>query len=157
MAGAGVQIRHDDAEVQEAFRKLRANLVRTQPAMDEIGAAMVTSTQQRFEDERDPDGAPWPPLAESTRRKVSRGRLRGGANKLRVSGLLYQSITHTATPKEVEVGTNRIYAALQQLGGTPSMRNPGARAVPARPYLGLSDADQTEVVRILADHLMEGV
>lgn len=124
---------------------------------------LLSSTQQRFEAEQGPDGEPWPALAESTVNTLlgspgSKNRARrGSANKLRVSGLLYQSITYKATDREAEVGTNRVYAALQQLGGTPEMKNAGARAVPARPFLGLSSDDQEEALRILAEHLMEGV
>lgn len=163
MAGVTVAIDVDDAEIQKAVRKLIANAARARPAFDEIGSMLLASTQQRFEDESGPDGEPWPALAKSTTEALlgdpgSKGRRkRGSANMLRVSGLLYQSITYAATDREAEVGTNRVYAALQQLGGTPEMKNAGARAVPARPYLGLSSEDRDEALHILTQHLMKGV
>lgn len=159
MAGARVEITVNDAEVRAAFRQLRKNADRQRAAFDEIGAMLVASTQQRFEEERDPDGVPWPPLAASTQRKKTskRGPRRGSDHILRVRGHLYASITHLATDEDVLVGTNRRYAALHQFGGRPGMRNPGAAAVPARPFLGISEDDRDEILRILADHLMEGL
>lgn len=158
MAGAAVQVTVHDAEVLEAFRRLERNAERARPAFDDIGSMLVASTQQRFEAERGPDGAAWPALAESTQKKrVSKRRLRGSGHMLRVKGHLYNSITHLATDHDVQVGTNRKYAALHQFGGEAGMKNPGAAAVPARPFLGVSDEDRDEILRILADHLMEGV
>jgi phage virion morphogenesis protein len=72
---------------------------------------------------------------------------------LRVKNHLYRSITHVATDRDAIIGTNRRYAALHQFGGMPGMKNAGARAVPARPYLGISSADRDEVVRILASKI----
>lgn len=158
MAG-GVQIRVSiqDKEVQARFAELLRRGRDLHTALDEIGSMLLASTQQRFEAERDPEGNPWAPLAiATTKKKVGKGKdapRRGARNILRVSGLLYQSLTHLATNKEVRVGTNRKkYPALQQLGGKPGMA-PGPAAVPARPFLGISQADEQEIGAILLDHL----
>lgn len=157
MAGVQLRIDVDDREVRDALKRLRKNAAATQAAFEDIGSMIVSSTQQRIESEKaSPDGVPWPSLAASTQRKRARaGRAPG--DMLRFDGDLYRSITYLASDEDVVVGTNRRYAALQQLGGTPDMKNPGARAVPARPFLGVSEDDQEEILRIITDHLMEGV
>lgn len=170
MSGVTITIEARGTEaVQQALNRLAAQLAG--PAMrhvyDEIGASLVTSTQRRFERETGPDGQRWQPLAPSTRDRLigaPRGdgrRRRGGTRRgaqtiLRVSGLLYSSLTHIASEADVVVGTNREYAALHQFGGTPDMA-PGPAAVPARPFLGLDAADEAEILDIVANTLAGSV
>ena len=56
---------------------------------------------------------------------------------------------------ELRVGSNLVYAAIHQFGGTPDM-HPGPAAIPARAYLGLSDADVVEIEDEL-EHWIAGV
>jgi phage virion morphogenesis protein len=153
MAGVELSLTVDDEEVRRAIAGLAARSLNLREPFEEIGASLVTSTQQRFEDEEDPEGEPWPELAESTRnRRVTKRKLRGSEHILRDRGHLYGSITYLASATEVAVGSNRKYAAIHQLGGTEDMA-PGPAAVPARPFLGLSGADEREVAEILLEHL----
>lgn len=155
MAGVQIHVDVDDRELQRTLGALLARARDLRPAMEEIGAMLLASSQQRFQEERGPDGAPWAPLAESTREKRvggRRSRQRGSANILRVKGLLAGSLTYLAGSRDVQVGTNKRYAALHQLGGTPGMA-PGPAAVPARPFLGVSADDEREIGQILLDHL----
>lgn len=51
----------------------------------------------------------------------------------------------------VSWGTNVLYGAIQHFGGRAGK---GHRArIPARPYLGVSDDDRTELLTIVNDHL----
>ena len=58
-------------EVVAALSQIDIGNRDTTPMMDEIGAAMVASTQLRFEDERDPDGNPWPPSIRAFKRSLA--------------------------------------------------------------------------------------
>ncbi|TIX55773.1 MAG: hypothetical protein E5V28_22195, partial [Mesorhizobium sp.] len=49
-------------------------------------------------------------------KRIGRGQ-RGYGHMLRVTNRLYSSITGEATDTEAAVGTNLLYAAIQQLGG----------------------------------------
>lgn len=110
------------------------------PALGEIGAMLLTSTQKRFEDERDPGGRAWEPL-----------RHRSGPI-LRLSGRLYQSLTYAVGSNQVEVGTNTIYARIHQMGGKAGR---GLKVtIPAREYLGLDAADERESLAIVNDYLL---
>jgi phage virion morphogenesis protein len=154
---ASQDITVDSAEARRAIELLFARTLNLREPFEEIGASLLTSTQQRFEDEQAPDGTPWADLALSTQlRRVTKRQSRGGSHILRVKGLLAASVTYLATPVELTMGSNRVQAALMQLGGTSEMA-PGPAAVPARPFLGLSSADEREATDILLDHLGTGL
>ncbi len=133
------------------------------PMFDEIGAALVTSAQMRFEAEAGPEGSPWP---RSVRAMLDGGKTLTDTARLRAS------LTHVAHADSVEVGTNVLYAAIHQFGGTIRARTKrGLRfrpagnggdvvrrsvTLPARPFLGLSDTDAATILKIVAAHLDGG-
>lgn len=51
----------------------------------------------------------------------------------------------------VEVGTNVVYAAIHQLGGKAGRKDKRV-TIPARPILGVSREDRTELLAIFGDH-----
>jgi phage virion morphogenesis protein len=123
------------------------------PLFDAIGGALVVSTQQRFEEEKEPGGDRWP---------ASYRAMADGGKTLTDSGRLVRSITHNATDDGVEVGTDVIYAAIQQLGGIVRAKTKkglrfrvGGRNgswvtkqsvfIPARPFLGLDAEDEKDI------------
>jgi len=112
-------------------------------AMEEIGEMLVSSTVERFDSSTAPDGSRWTPSQraekEGGKTLVDTGRLRG-------------SIGYEASPDQVVVGSNLVYARIQQLGGKAGRNH--AVELPARPYLGVSDDDIDEARAILADHLV---
>jgi phage virion morphogenesis protein len=130
---------------------------------DEIGASLVVSTQMRFEREISPEGTAWPP---SMRAVIEGGRT------LTDTARLLQSITHIASDSGVEVGTNVLYAAIHQFGGTIQAKTDkglvfrGAAGqwvrkrqvtIPPRPFVGLDDDDEAEIVAIAEDWLAEAL
>lgn len=199
MSGASIRITVDDAEIAAGLQRLADTGADLRPALDAIGAALVTSTQQRFEAQRGPDGEAWAPFAPSTLRRMSDRRK--PPQLLRDTTRLYRSIVHQVGDDAVEVGTNVVDAGIHQFGGEISMperqgsatfqtvregagraadgRRVGSRLrfarantraksrhtktftvpahsvrIPARPYLGVSDDDRTEILAILADELI---
>ena len=111
MAGAGVRITVDveDASLRSALRRLTARVGDLKPVMDEIGSSLVTSTIDRFVAETGPDGKPWEPSHRARRE---------GGQTLTDRGRLRASIVHRADAQGVDVGTNVVYAAIHQFGGT---------------------------------------
>lgn len=152
MTGASISIRSDDAVVRRAVAALMRRALSLRPALEEIGASLLTSTQKRFEDEEGPDNESWPELARSTQAAPHRGRRRGDKHILQRSRLLHQSLTYDATNTNVAVGPNKGYAAIHQFGGEDDMA-PGPAAIPARPYLGIDDDDRNEIAETFSDHL----
>lgn len=113
MAGVGFDIRIDDEEVLASLNRVYEAVADPAPLFDDIGASMVVSTQENFIKETAPSGAKWQRHARSTQRR--RG---AGAPILRERNLLFQSITHEATPAYARWGSGMAYAAIHQRGGT---------------------------------------
>lgn len=127
--------------------------------MRAIADYMRTAAVERFDDERGPDGTPWKP---------SQRALADGGLTLTDRGHLRQSITAASDATSAIAGTNLIYAAIHQFGGTirakgaagggaRALRTPfgprGSVTLPARPFLGFSPVDAAEIEAILTDHL----
>ncbi|MEX2155111.1 MAG: phage virion morphogenesis protein [Gemmatimonadaceae bacterium] len=149
--GVQVPITIESAQVKRALKRLGAAVQDLSEPMEEIGSSLVTSTQQRFEEKESPEGEAWQPVSKAhARRKVEEGR--SPANILRFKNYLLQSISYLADRGSVAVGSNRVYAAIHQLGGTEDMA-PGPAGIPARPYLGVSRDDEREIGAILGDYL----
>jgi len=112
MAGALLTVAIDDAATK-TLAEIAQRLGKPRGLMDAIGQQLVSSTLKRFQTQTAPDGTKWAPLAKSTLKQ--RG---ANAKALQASGRLRQSITFRASSGAVEVGSNLIYAALMQKGGT---------------------------------------
>lgn len=198
MAGARIRIEVDDAEIAAGLGRLIEAGRDLAPVMDAIGAALLFSTQRRFETKTGPDGGAWAPFAPSTLRRMPDRRK--PAELLLDSGRLRGSLSFLADDASVQVGTNVVYAGIHQFGGeitkperdasatfivaregagrTKAGKRVGSRLrfakastraksrhtreftvpehtirIPARPYLGISEADRAEILAIVADHL----
>ncbi len=161
------RIELDNAKINQALERLRSlSKGHAAPAMREIGRMLQTSTKLRFRDQRAPDGTPW--------RKVKRG-----GQALRKDGHLFDSILFMADQRQVEVGTNKIYAKVHQFGIDQDVTvNAHTRLVHqvfgrklrtavyanvktftrrmkihARPFLGFSSQDEDDILEILGEHI----
>jgi phage virion morphogenesis protein len=158
MAGAQNSITIDDENVKRSLQKLAAQSLDLKKPFQEIGASLVTSTKQRFQDKESPDGDAWqavsPAYALTKLKGSKQNRIgpRDPADILVRSGHLRNFISYLAERFELAVGSNQPYAAIHQLGGTDDMAA-GPAGIPARPYLGVSDDDQEEIAQILLEHL----
>jgi phage virion morphogenesis protein len=149
------------ARMQQLHDRLGGDGLR--PALREIGEALAESTRRRFATSTAPDGSRWAPNAQTTylgmlgsKDTGKDGRLnKRGSTKvmnkkpLVASGLLADSITWQLTDNGVEIGTNRIYAGTHQFGASRGQYGTTSRGapipwgnIPARPFLGLSAADE---------------
>jgi phage virion morphogenesis protein len=158
MAGVALQLTSNSDAIAAAFAQLADRAEDKRPLMEEIGAALLLSTQMRFESETGSDGNPWP---QSLRAKLE------GGKTLRDTGRLVQSLTFTASSDLVEVGTNVTYAEVHQFGATITAKTArGLRfrigdqwvtkksvTIPARPFLGIDDDDRDEIAAITAGWL----
>jgi phage virion morphogenesis protein len=164
MAGTNITVKVTDSGVAAAFARLIAiggGLDRA--ALKNIGEAMVGSTQDRFTSATAPDGSKWKALNP----EYAKGKK--GPGILRESLQLEMSIVYQLSDSSVSWGTNKIYAAAQQFGAVIVPTNASALAfrlngklllvkkvtLPARPYLGVSDADRTTMLEIVEDHILE--
>lgn len=162
MAGLSITIELG-GDLKDGLARLRAAGTDLTPAMQDIAVYLAASTRRRFESETGPDGKRWSP---------SRRVREEGGQTLTLSGDLRGSIRPAWGPDFAAAGPERsggagVYAAIHQFGGAIRPKNKralsfGGRVVaavrmPARPYLGFSDADRTEIVARLRDHLAAAI
>ena len=165
MTGARVTIDYDDVALIASFERAVLTLEHPSEMMDSIGAVLEAGVQQRFIDAAAPDGTPW---VESLRAQLG---ARGGKT-LTDTGRLQASITRVVSDSAVAVGTNVIYGAIHQFGGTIVPKTAKALAftlangdsvvtqkvtLPARPYLGVSDEDRAGIADVVTRHLREAL
>lgn len=163
----GVSLDIDIASAVSGYASMRARARDQRPALRSIARAGVASTRRRFLTGRGPDGTPWKKGHKTT------------GQTLILSGLLLRSISDRPPSADaVEWGSNRSYAAIHQAGfdGTvgvsqhsrvvrsifgrpvqPTTQHVTAHQrdmqMPARPYLGISDADRRQFLAIYVRHV----
>lgn len=109
---------------------------------DAASELMANQTKKRLELEKAaPDGSRWADWSDdyaATRH--------GGHSLLRGRDHLLGSVQSYATAEEAVTGSNRAYAAVHQEGSEDG-------DTPARPYLGLSDANERELQALVLRHV----
>ncbi len=135
------------AALPKLVQRLQSAGQNLSPLAEEIGEAWLGETLQRFRSGTDPQGKRWKPSRRATAQ---------GGQTLVDTGRLRDSVTVEARAEEVAIGSNVVYAAIHQLGGTIKPKTQKALAfrgadgglvmarsvtLPARPYLGLGPAD----------------
>ncbi len=162
MTGSAITL--DDSEVMGILNAIYEAAGDTRGALKNIGEYEAPATVDRIRQEVSPDGTPFKPLNElyaSTKqgRGNGQGILRGKTGDL--STIVYQLASDT----ELAVGTNVIYGAAHQFGLTikpvradalvfsmgGKLIHAKSVTIPARPFLGWSDADIAEIINILTD------
>lgn len=162
-------IKMDGADaIRERLREIATRMSNMSPIMKAIGDRIVEQTKRRFEAGGPaPDGTPWKEPKTPNPKRI---------RTLTVSGHLRDSIRFQMIGNNaVAIGTNKVYAAIHQLGGkTPahiirprnkgglfwlgakhpmkSVRHPGS-VIPARPFLGLSEANSKELLGIINEYI----
>jgi phage virion morphogenesis protein len=105
----GVTLTIDIGRLNQALQGLiRAGADLSDP-MAQISDQMVTDTIHRFETGTAPDGTPWVP---------SRRAQKTGGKTLIEHGGLMGSIVGESGPDYAAAGTNKVYGAIHQFGGT---------------------------------------
>ncbi|ELE3234349.1 phage virion morphogenesis protein [Salmonella enterica subsp. enterica serovar Pomona] len=134
-----IEIAQDTASqrIKRAFKRLEDSDIR-KDIMRTAAGALQESTEYAFEHERDPEtNAPWLPWSDDWKEwREEHGYTPGKI--LTLSGQLAASMTTEYGDDYALIGSNKVYAAIHQWGGLPTMP-PGPAAIPARPYMGLDD------------------
>ena len=148
----------------------------------DLGEYVVQSTQERFRTSTAPDGSRWQANSENTYLSIlgsqhtgndgllnNRGINRVASKRPLVGdGTLMRDIHYQISGNLLLVGSNLIYSATHQFGATIKPKNGKSLSwkignvsvfakqvvIPARPYLGISVADEVEMVAIIQDHLL---
>lgn len=150
-----IKIEIDDRAVLSALNDLLRRGQDLRPAFQDIGELLVASTKRRFSEGEAPGGTPWAPNKPSTlARKHDARPLIGASHRLSTE------IHYRATADSLEVGSPMEYAATQQFGASKGKFGATRHGVPipwgnipARPFLGLSQADERNILDTLNEYL----
>ncbi|MDA8121059.1 MAG: phage virion morphogenesis protein [Deltaproteobacteria bacterium] len=180
MAGL-IEIEIDDREIREALSRLAAKVRNLAPAMKNIGEYLQRSTWERFAQQKDPSGKPWAPLKPSTLARKKTSKILIESSRLRDS-IVYRAdsdqvevgtnveyaaihqfggtVQHQARNQNVHFAKkgNRVRFAKSRNATYGMKVSIGAHAttIPARPFLGVSDEDRSEILDIIRDHVHSG-
>lgn len=165
---AGIMLKIDDSSMKKELKGFVKKVKDMTPAMRNFGEYMKRVTDERFKGEHDPEGKPWVKHSSVTlemsygmkgkKTRTKKGGLTKGFSRfsarrkiLTASHRLRDSTTYQALRRGLRFGTNVIYGRIHQLGG---MAGRGRKVkIPARPYLGFSNRDIAEFVRLAKGHL----
>lgn len=168
--------------VIDVLNQMESTLKNSNALLADLGEYVVQSTQERFRTSTAPDGTRWLPNSETTYLSIlgsnhtdDEGRLNhrginrvGSKRPLVGDGTLMRDIHYQISGELLLVGSNLIYAAAQQFGATIKPKNAKALSwkigglsvfaqqvvIPARAYLGISIADEAEMMAIVQDHIL---
>ena len=154
-----------EGDVQRLMKRLgRIASVDKAGINNAIAEGLRTSTIERFQAEKSPDGKKW--------KQSIRAREEGGKTLIK-SAALRSSIRSEASAEGLVVGTNDIRAATHQFGDTRIIKAKRKKAlrfrvsgrwvskkevkvtIPARPFLGVSEEDEEEIKKLLSQALEE--
>lgn len=142
-----IDVKFDNANVLQALERLAKAAANPRPALLSIGEDLVKSTKNRFNESRGPDGKAWAPNSPATLKR------KRGSKPLIGEGILRDQIGYAEGGNVLSVFSTMEYAAMQQFGGKKSKFPHLWGDIPARPFLGISDADEQMIVETVSDYL----
>lgn len=160
-----VDIKVESAELLAYYRRVHVRLSDMTPANREISEVLRDGIEQAFEDQRDPEtGAAWAKLSPFT---IAARQVAGywPGKILQQSGRLASSFEADFGAAFAAAGTNVIYAALQNFGGTVRPKNKKALAfggrlvskvtIPGRRFAAVSEDGSNQILEILGRYALE--
>ncbi len=133
--------------LQERINRLSD--IKRKDLLEQLAGVVESQTRRRIsEDKESPDGEPW--QAWSADYAATR---HGGQSLLEGEGDYIDSITSEIEGDEALIGSNLVYFAIHNFGGTPDMA-PGPAAIPARQSLGFSP-DNLDEIEAVADRWLD--
>lgn len=174
-----ITIEHNVPAIRRQFDKLARKTSNTGPVRKDIGEYLLTATEERFNTQTGPDGKQWQEVKPRTRKRkkhpkilTEQGHLRGDIHYelqddslLLGVGIAYGAIHQLGGEIKQEARTG-VVTHFKKVGkgqrfskakGADYKRSLNHKAhtikMPARPFLGISRADETEIVAIVGDHL----
>lgn len=143
-----IDYKFNDKAIQDSIKRLQQLGADMTPITRGIAAVLASESETAFQKESDPaTGQKWQPLTPKYAAKLAAKGLTGKMLN-RTMGGLAMSLTTDFDAVSAVIGSNKIYAAIHQLGGTPDMP-PAPAAIPARQYMGLSSTGVSDIIEII--------
>lgn len=143
MSDEPIEIKIDNQKVEKALLEIAQKTSNLRPLMKNIAGIMADSTEENFKEEGRPK---WKDLSEKTKTaRKKTGHYPGQI--LQVSGQLALSVTTQYDDTSAVIGSNKVYAAIHQLGGQAGRNK--KTTIPARPYLSLFENDYHDILEVI--------
>jgi phage virion morphogenesis protein len=145
----------NDQAVTAALMRASAAMENMEPLFWDIGEILLDSTLDRFKAGVSPEGVKWAPKSQTTLNRAGARK----SNRVDVrplfgpSGMLSTQISYRAQPDQVEISSNRPYAAMMQFGGTKARFPHLWGDIPARPFFGISETDSDMIARQIGRYM----
>ena len=147
MSDEPIEIKIDNKKVEKALLEIAQKTSNLRPLMKNIAGIMADSTEENFKEEGRPK---WKDLSEKTKTaRKKTGHYPGQI--LQVSGQLAISVTTQYDDASAIIGSNKVYAAIHQLGGLAGKNK--KTTIPARPYLSLTNDEYEEILSSVENYL----
>lgn len=138
-----IEIKLDNKEVESRLLDWVKRSENLRPLMKNIAGIMADSTEENFKEEGRPK---WNDLSEKTKTaRKKTGHYPGQI--LQVSGQLALSVTTQYDDSSAVIGSNKVYAAIHQLGGQAGKSK--KTTIPARPFLRLTENDYHDILEVI--------
>lgn len=174
-----ITLEHDIPAFQKKLARLAGKLGDTRPLKKAIGEHLLTATEDRFDTQTGPDGNKWQDVKPRTKKRkkhskvlTEQGHLRGDINYqvtddslLLGVGIAYGAIHQLGGDIEQpartgvvthfkKVGKGQRFSKAKHADSKRSLNHKAHTiTMPARPFLGISRADEIEIIEIAKDHL----
>lgn len=147
-----IKIVVDDADVRVLLGRIAGRVQNMSPIMRVIAGDLHDEVEENFEKEGRP--SKWQDLAESTKKqRAKKGKWPGKILQVSAGGLA-SSVTPGSNAKSAWASSNKIYSAIQHLGGFAGR---GHKAfIPPRPFMVLTDAGLEKIKDKLGKYAIEG-
>lgn len=167
-----ISLKVNDKEVLDTLSQIVSRSKNMRPAFAEIGEDLVDTTKRRFNTATAPDGTPWAVNSQvtidrylgvfkSSYKKDGTLSKAGAARSAAKKPLTGETRTLQTTinyqlkgANGVSVGSPKVQAAMMQFGGTKAQFPHLWGDIPARPFLGISPNDKTNILAILGTYLV---
>lgn len=169
-----IKIEVSDKGVNQALTRLANTTQHLPTVLDLIGEMLVDSTKRRFATSTGPDGQRWASNSPMTilrylgnykgsygkkdgrLTKAGAGRAMGKRPLIGETGDLARQIYPKVEGSTLYIGSTTPYAAVQQFGAKKHQfgKSPWGD-IPARPFLGLSDNDRSDILDTISDYLTD--
>lgn len=149
MSDESIEIKIDNKKVEKALLEIAQKTSNLRPLMKNIAGIMADSTEENFKEEGRPK---WKDLSEKTKTERKKTGYYPG-QILQVSGQLALSVTTQYDDTSAVIGSNKIYAAIHQLGGLAGKNK--KTTIPARPYLVVTDDNFEDILSQTQKYITE--
>ncbi len=149
-----ITVEFNDREVLDALQSLHQRMNDLTPVLQDIGEYLTTSTKDRFAAGIGPDGNAWDQNSD-----VTLERKRGTKPLIGETHRLSNELSYFIGNNELTFGSPLEYAAVQQFGADQGDFGHGSPwgDIPARPFIGISDDDQVEILDIINSYLASAI